>query len=187
MRTVLTFLLLLAVVLACGNEQNPVPTSTTVAQFGHGTEDFSSMDRSQLAQLKDATAPFHNFDKAVQAGYDTQLTVCWFHSELGAQGYHYGKFSLIDGEVSLLEPELLVYEPKRNGGFRLVAVEYIVPIAAWPDASPPSLLGQDFHDNGAGLFILHVWTWLHNPSGLFADWNPKASCEFAAEAEDQAS
>ena len=39
------------------------------------------------------------------------------------------------------------------------------------------LFGETFHRNdGAGLWVLHVWLWNHNPAGLFADWNPTVSC-----------
>jgi hypothetical protein len=44
------------------------------------------------------------------------------------------------------------------------------------------LFRQAFHQNDeAELWALHVWLWKHNPSGLFADWNPNVSCEFATE------
>ncbi len=178
---------LVAFTLACEETEGPVsPVTVDNARFGHGTGDLTAGQQAQLAQLRRATAPFQNFNKGVAAGWDTPVTVCWFHGQLGAMGYHYANIPSIDGAVSLLEPELLVYEPKRNGGFRLVAVEYIVPIAAWQGATPPSLLGQQFHDNGAGLYILHVWMSLHNPSGMFMDWNPNASCQYAAESEDRA-
>jgi hypothetical protein len=143
------------------------------------------LDQS-LAALRRATAPFHNFELADQAGYGAQITPCWYHRELGAMGYHYGNPGLIDGTVSLLEPEILMYEPGPAGHRRLVGMEYIVPIAAWEGATPPSLMGQEFHRNDAlGIFALHVWLWRMNPRGLFADWNPTVSCEHAAESEDR--
>jgi hypothetical protein len=27
------------------------------------------------------------------------------------------------------------------------------------------------------FYELHVWAWKTNPSGMFADWNPRVSCE----------
>ena len=146
----------------------------------------ASMYGDQLAELREATAPYHNFDMAYADGYDIEATPCWFYSGRGAMGYHYLNANLVDGVAELLAPELLVYEPRRNGSFRLVAMEYIVPIDAWTGDSPPSLLGQDFADNGAGLYILHLWLWRNNPNGMFADWNPKVSCEYAAVSEDRA-
>ena len=41
-----------------------------------------------LAALRRATAAFHNFDKAMAAGYDTQITGCDEQLPDGAQGFH---------------------------------------------------------------------------------------------------
>jgi hypothetical protein len=143
----------------------------------------------KLADLRQATATFHNFNKADESGYSVQLTPCLYHSELGGMGYHYANLALMDGSINLLEPEVLVYEPKPNGLLRLVAVEYIVPFDAWneenphwDDGNPPSLLGHDYLPNEeGGFYALHVWIWRQNPSGMFFDWNPKVSCEHADE------
>lgn len=134
---------------------------------------------ADLAALRRLTAPFHNFEKAKQAGWSAQITSC-LDSQLGAQGFHYGNPANIDAEANLLEPELLLYEPQKNGRLRLVGVEYIVPLEAWTSADPPTLFGQEFHVNQTfGVWALHVWLWRYNPSGLYADWNPLVSCEAA--------
>lgn len=141
----------------------------------------------ELAELRRVTAPFHNFEAAKQAGYGARITPCWYHRDLGAMGYHYGNPGLIDGTVSLLEPEILMYEPGPAGQLQLVGLEYIVPLGEWGGASPPSLLGQEFHRNdGLGIFALHIWLWRSNPDGTFADWSPMVSCEHAEESEDRA-
>jgi hypothetical protein len=55
-----------------------------------------------------------------------------------------------------------------------------VPFGAWAGSEPPELFGQHFHRNEAfGIWALHVWVWRNNPSGLFADWNPRVSCAAA--------
>jgi hypothetical protein len=65
----------------------------------------------------------------------------------------------------------------RRTALRLVGVEYVVPFGAWTAPEPPVLFGQHFHRNETfGLWALHVWVWQHNPSGLFADWNPRVTC-----------
>lgn len=139
----------------------------------------------ELAELREATARFHDFEKAKDAGYDAAITPCWYHGELGGMGYHYADLDLMDGTVELLEPEALMYEPGPDGQLRLVGLEYLVPIEEWDGEGLPSLLGQEYARNDeAGLYALHVWIWRQNPSGLFADWNPKVSCEHASEAED---
>jgi len=69
---------------------------------------------------------------------------------------------------------------------RLVAAEWIVVdkdqnLAT--DDDRPSLFGMPFdgpmpgHVDGMPIhYDLHVWLWKHNPSGLFAPWNPSVSC-----------
>lgn len=59
-------------------------------------------------------------------------------------------------------------------------IEYIVPVPAWPHAEPPEILGQALHLNPVqNIWALHVWIGRHNPAGMFADWNPDVSCQFA--------
>ncbi|HEX2188601.1 MAG TPA: hypothetical protein VHG51_06860 [Longimicrobiaceae bacterium] len=140
----------------------------------------------QLAELRQATARFHDFDRAVEAGY-AQITPCWEHRTQGAMGYHYGREWPWDTDASLLEPELLIYEPGPGGQMRLVGMEYVVPKAAWDSISPgapPSLLGQEFHPHSSlPIYKLHLWLWRDNPRGTFADWNPKVSCAHAAQTD----
>jgi hypothetical protein len=137
-----------------------------------------------LAELRRATAQFHDYDSAVGAGYTARITSCWESRSLGAMGYHQADPSLIDGTVELLRPEALMYEPGPGGEMRLVGMEYIVPIDAWQGGSEPRLLGESFHRHSVlPIYKLHVWLWRVNPRGTFADWNPKVSCQFAAERE----
>lgn len=129
-----------------------------------------------LAKLIRVTAPYHSFERAQADGYTAKLTEC-MSDPAGGMGYHYGNPAFINGSVAVTEPEVLLYEPQKNGSLRLVGVEYVVPFGAWTAPLPPELFGQHFHRNEAfGLWALHVWVWRHNPSGLFADWNPRVSC-----------
>ena len=88
-----------------------------------------------------------------------------------------------DPAVDPRRPELLVYERRPNGAYRLVAVEWITFVPAWHAqgiADPPSLFSQEFHVNPTLLeepYLLHAWIWKHNPAGTFMDWNPAVSCE----------
>ncbi len=129
--------------------ESPLRPGDPSVQMSHGSSEMTPEFERQLAQLRRATARYHNFDAAVDEDYGAQFTPCWFHSGLGAPGYHFGNPLLIDEAAELLAPEILVYEPKRNGGVRLVGLEYIVPIGAWEGANPPSLLGEEFHTNNA--------------------------------------
>ena len=75
---------------------------------------------------------------------------------------------------------------------KMVGMEYIVPLAAWEAAGHdlnnsndvPQLLGQKFTRHSTlPIFKLHIWVWQENPSGTYADWNPKVSCRFADSTE----
>ncbi|CDX62314.1 conserved exported hypothetical protein [Mesorhizobium plurifarium] len=99
----------------------------------------------------------------------------------GAMGIHYvnGQY-LKDDKIDVARPEAVMYEPMADGTLKLVAVEYIT------SKGPASLDGQLFNFNSApnryGLgefYELHVWAWKANPTGTFADMNPKVSCEHA--------
>jgi len=85
---------------------------------------------------------------------------------------------LIDGTASVEKPQLLLYEPEKNGNLRLVAVEYIILYTFHSrDAEPPVLFGQKFAQVDAfQLWGLHAWVWKDNPSGIFAPWNPSVNC-----------
>lgn len=131
-----------------------------------------------VADLRAVTSPLHDLDRAMAAGFAVDLTGCLENPPIGGMGHHYGNLARIDGAPPVAtEPEVLVFSPKSNGKLQLGAVEYVIPFAAWTADDPPSLHGQSFHRNeGAGLWVLHVWLWNHNPDGLFADWNPTVSC-----------
>lgn len=141
--------------------------------------------KSSIAAVRSATAGFHDLGVAEAAGYGP-FYVCTDHSSLGTMGQHYVKGALVgDAAVDPLQPEALVYEPKKGGGYRLVGVEYVVFREAWDavHSSPPSLFGRNFTLIPAGnryglpdFYELHVWLWRSNPSGMFQDWNPRVSC-----------
>jgi hypothetical protein len=180
-RAVVTLTALVAMV-ACDTAQAPLaPDAAAAAASGVSSKALGAEVKSDLAALRRLTAPSHNFNKAVAAGWAAKITECLEDPALGAQGFHYGNPAFIDGEVNLLEPELLLYEPQANGRLRLVGIEYIVPFDFLPrTATPPTLFGQEFHINDDfQVWALHVWVWRHNPSGLFADWNPEVSCAAA--------
>lgn len=136
--------------------------------------------REWLHEVRRVTRHFHRIDRAVEAGYDVPLTGC-MESPDGGMGFHYGNGALIDGVAEASQPEVLLYEPLPNGRLRLVAVEYIVPFAAWAGTEPPEINGVPFHANDAfGVWALHLWAWKANPSGVLEDWNPRVSCRFAS-------
>lgn len=166
----------LVLLTSCGSDE---PSASAAGQ--ESELNLSPEVNEQLAQLRRLVAPFHDLAAAQAAGWSVPLTPCLENAGVGAMGYHFANEAFIDDQAVLLEPELLVYEPQKNGRRRLVAVEYIIPFTLLPqDADPPTLLGQSFHQNlTAGLWALHVWIGRHNPDGLFADWNPDVSCQHA--------
>lgn len=151
------------------------------ADFDHDRDGRSAKVNLELAELRRLTAPFHNIENAEAAGWNVQLTGCMENPPEGGMGYHYANTAYIDGTATVRKPQLLLYEPQKNGRMRLVAVEYIIPYSFVPETGPaPMLFGQKFHQNAAfQLWGLHAWVWEHNPSGMFADWNPRVSCKYA--------
>lgn len=101
-------------------------------------------------------------------------------------GIHFANGGLVgDGALDAMHPEALLYEPK-DGKLQLVGVEYIVIADDWNahHQTPPVLMGQLFNYSGApnrfgipAFYELHVWAGKNNPAGVFADWNPRVSCE----------
>jgi hypothetical protein len=139
-----------------------------------------------LAQVRAATAPYHRLQVALDAGYG-RLHECTDHEGgLGAMGQHYVAGDVVgDAVFDLSRPEVLVYEPMPNGRSKLVAVEFVVFADVWARVSDdaPRLFGRDLAlveaPNRYGVpafWQIHVWLWENNPSGIFADWNPKVSC-----------
>ena len=128
--------------------------------------------------LRASLAPYTSFALAKTAGYSTAITDCMSNGDQGAMGVHYGNTSLIDGTADPMHPEVLIYEPGANGDMSLVGVEFIVPFSILPKTgTPPTLFGQKFSVNDVfGVWALHVWTHRLNPSGTFADWNPRVHC-----------
>ena len=133
--------------------------------------------------VRQATAQFKDVRKAT--GYEL-LHGCVSGQQEGAMGIHFANGTLVgDGKLDAMTPEALLYEPK-DGKLQLVGVEYVVIAADW-DAkhpTPPVLMGQLFNYSGAPnrfgippFYELHVWAWKNNPAGVFADWNPRVSCE----------
>jgi hypothetical protein len=181
-----------AVLGACQQDAKPTELAITpsFAKAAGGATPIT--DETHLAALRQVTSRFHSLDVAKDAGYSEQITPCWAHHSAGGMGYHYGKTSLFDATVNLLEPEVVIYEPQAGGHMKFVGMEYIVPLAAWEAAGHnlnnpndvPQLLGQNYTRHSfLPIFKLHIWLWENNPSGTFADWNPKVSCKYAESSE----
>jgi hypothetical protein len=176
----------LVFMLGCADAPPPPEQAMETEEHAH-YGDVTPEVAAQLDELHSMTASYTDLAAAQAAGYTEAITPCWYHRDNGGQGVHYARTELIDGAVSLDEPEIVMYEPLADGSQQFLAIEYIVPFDAWEHESPPELLGRQFMRNERlGLYVLHVWLGKDNPSGMFADWNPNVSCEHAAESEDRA-
>ena len=126
----------------------------------------------------------------------------------GAMGVHYFRPDLlgitappnprVNGNGTYTDfraPSILIYEPQADGSMQLVAVENLVFQASWAaagHASPPTFHGvvydtmqddpataTDEAHNFEPHYDRHVWLYRDNPRGMFAQYNPKATCKFA--------
>jgi hypothetical protein len=164
----------------------PLLAFTTVALAGLESQPRESGPAATLVDaVRQATEPFKDVAAAEAAGYGL-FHGCVSGPQEGAMGLHFANGNLVgDGALDPALPEALIYE-FRNGRLHLLGVEYLVLAEAWDAANdaPPTLMGQVFHYVGApnryrlpAFYELHVWAWKRNPSGTFADWNPRVSCD----------
>jgi hypothetical protein len=154
------------------------------AAVGAVTED-------DLAAATTGTEAFLDVAAAEAAGYglppEGPLHECIANLDgPGAMGLHHINGDLVgDTALDPATPEALVYEPAADGGPELVAVEYVVFAEAWDakNEMAPMLFGEMFmlveEPNRYELpafYALHAWIWRDNPDGMFASFNPDATC-----------
>lgn len=157
-----------------------------------------------LQQLARQLEPYRNVAYAVSQGY-VQASGCESNPTLGTMGYHYvnprllGLTGPVNGRINgtgtytgVEPPAILLYVPDGQGGLRLAGIEMLVFAAAWnaANAHPPMYRGREYNymvddpatttrDEAHGFmphYDLHIWLFDHNPSGLYAQWNPALSC-----------
>jgi hypothetical protein len=102
----------------------------------------------------------------------------------GAMGVHFVNVTVTGPEPDPMRPNVLIYEPDGDK-LRLVAVEWLVPLAAAKER--PSLLGQPFQGPMEGHeplipkdfvhYDLHAWLFKDNPLGMFSPTNPDVKCD----------
>jgi hypothetical protein len=160
--------------LACVS-QVPTPGDPTTARLARG---FSAEVRDGLGRVRAATARFSNLDSAVAAGYPRDVARCLADPHHGAMGFHHLNRALLDAQVEVERPEILLYERREDGSYTLTGVEYIVPYSRWPrDSVAPTVMGQALQrGDDLNLWYLHMWAWKENRLGLFANWNPAVAC-----------
>lgn len=95
----------------------------------------------QIAQVRAATARYHDVNNAIEDGYVLLAPGTCSEGPEGAGGIHYVKASrFVDPERIVEEPDLIVYIPSGDGELRLVAVEYATR-ALYRDTRPPGTPG----------------------------------------------
>ena len=174
--------------LAIACDQTSAPTSasdaaTAVSANSRASRDGQASDvAAQLGRLRALIGPLHNVAAAEAAEYIKPIPGCFSDPELGGMGFHFAKERAIDRNLNELEPEVLLYEPEKDGRMQLVAVEFIIPFEFAPRNGPaPTLFNgrafTPFDDNG--VWGLHAWIFKDNPRGLFANFNPTVNCDAA--------
>ena len=127
--------------------------------------------------------------------------------ELGVMGIHYVRPDLlgitgppnprVNGTSTYTDfnkPAILIYEPQADESLQLVAVENLVFIKAWEAAGntkPPSYQGVPYDKmaddpkteideahNFEPHYDRHVWVHRDNPNGVYAQFNPNATCKY---------
>ena len=160
----------------------------------------------QLAQVRAATARYHDINVAIADGFVTIGLGACIDTPDGTHGIGYVNIPrFVSPDVNSLEPEILNYIPTGDGNLRLVNVVYTNRVL-FRDTRPPntpgyragvfpwlqpvipahleevsgsfSLFGQQVGRQFAGrwIYLLSAWVWSPNPSGMFADVNPRLNC-----------
>jgi hypothetical protein len=142
-------------------------TRTTAAAASEEDDELSPATRRELAQARNGTAKYHDFDKADDAGY--QFLAC-----VPGEGFEYVNWSLVDCTFDIENPEALHYIPDGNG-LRLVGVEYVIPVQCTATA-PEGFTGDndewEFMAEGLPIWATRAAIWLPNQNGMFAEDNP---------------
>jgi hypothetical protein len=218
--SVLALLALAGVAAGCSDPAKAIPTgpsepsralgseSPVAHTSGDGDPDDTFPVGPELAAVRQATVRFHDISAAYAAGYTTQFEPCvqipGTDLVMGVHARHDTLMS--DQVVDPLRPELLLYEPKPNGGLKLVGVEYFQivlvhdgdpntndqPVPYFGAEAPPAdrtvgttpqLFGRPFDGPMPGHieqmpwhWDLHAWIWHANPDGIFADFNRTVRC-----------
>ena len=161
---------------------------------GIGTANADEAQKAQLDSMRQALSKYQDPYVAVRDLYlSTVGCVHYDGSKIeghmdypkGAMGVHFVNLT-VQGPPDPLKPNVLIYEPDQ-GKLKLVAVEWLVPLAA--AKGRPSLLDQPFqgpmegHEplipQGFHHYDLHAWLFKDNPLGMFSPTNPDVTCDGA--------
>lgn len=127
-----------------------------------------------IVELRRATARYHDLAHALEDGF-VFLHACSNEPGEGPVGTVYVHIEhVLDGVIDPGKPDALIYRPLDDGTLELTGAELAVPDTG---QAAPQFLGATFQrEPEFGVFGLHVWIWLPNPDGLFAELNPRVTC-----------
>jgi hypothetical protein len=157
---------------SCQKQYDEKPNAEAVSASDENSDMESlatnSITAEELKLAHRATERYQDINNAIADGYIDINVV------MPNMGYHFQKPSLVDSIFDISQPELLVYNKAQDSSFKLVAVEYAIPLDKSIEA-PKGFTGkQDIWDPNAdfGLWLLHAWVWKYNPDGVFNPMNP---------------
>jgi hypothetical protein len=207
MKTLLAASILTVGLAASMADVSPSPRTTRSAAPTSAAEpDLASLREATLryrdvnVALKEGYVrdPMNLCDKAEDMGKPAELGVMGIHFArpdlLGISGPPSPKVSGTGTHTDFSQPSILIYEPQKDGSLQLVAIENLVFIKAWEAAghtAPPSYQGVPYDrmaDDPATTvdeahmfephYDRHVWVHRDNPKGVFAQFNPNATCKY---------
>lgn len=167
MKGFLTFSIFIAICCLLTATVPPTISSTTAAASA-AVDDLSPATKQELARARNATARYHDFDRADDDGYE------FLHCVEG-EGREYVNWSLVDCNFDIEHPEALHYIRQGNN-LRLVGVEYVIPVTC--TATPPEGFTGDadeweFMAEDLPIWAMRAALWLPNSEGIFEEHNSK--------------
>ena len=176
--------------------QGPATQEPSLAAVRTATERFKDVN----VALKEGYVrdPANMCDAAGMMGQPDSLGVMGIHyirmDLLGITGPPNPRVNGTSRHTDFTKPSVLIYEPQADGSVQLVAVENLVFIKAWEEAGntkAPTFQGVpwdkmvddpktaiDEAHNFEPHYDRHVWIYRDNPSGVFAQFNPNATCKY---------
>jgi hypothetical protein len=186
----LTIMAVATMFAACSDQTSVAPklAAPNTAQLdkssGDGNDDDKGHDRGHdrdlqrdIETLRRVTDRYHNIEVAKRDSF-VLLHSCETRLNDEPVGTVYVNMKrLTDGVINVEKPDALIYEPGPKG-LKLVGVEFAIPFSLWTKPQPPKFHGATFQrEDEFGVFALHAWVWRENPDGLFAEINPRVTCE----------
>ena len=166
----------------------------SITVFGIGMANAEDAAKADMDALRQALAKYEDPYVAVRdlylstvgcVHYDGSTMEGHLNYPKGAMGVHFVNLT-VQGPPDPVKPNVLVYEPQADGKLKLVAAEWLVPLAAAKER--PTFFGQPFqgpmegHEplipQGFHHYDLHAWL-VDNPEGTFSPTNPAVNCDHA--------